>query len=73
MREVPDAVEVDGAAAYELLAEGLAVLPPIVVRDELEAGILVEVARLPELVETFYALTLRRRFPNPLVKLLLDS
>lgn len=69
-------VEGDDMAMLRLITretEGLAVLPPIVVRDELEAGILVEVARLPELVETFYALTLRRRFPNPLVKLLLDS
>ena len=48
---------------------GLAVVPPIVVRDELKAKTLVEVRRLPDLFETFYAITMRRRLDNPLVSL----
>jgi len=52
---------------------GPAVVPPIVVREELELGSLVEVATLPGLTETFYALTPRRRFPSPLVRELLAA
>jgi LysR family transcriptional activator of nhaA len=67
------AAEVDDMAMLRLLARerlGLAVVPPIVVQDELRSGVLVEVAPLP-LVETFFAITLTRRFPNPLLKTLL--
>lgn len=67
------AAEVDDMAMLRLLAReklGLAVVPTIVVRDELRAGVLVEVAPLP-LVETFFAITLARRFPNPLLAVLL--
>jgi LysR family transcriptional activator of nhaA len=62
--------EVDDMAMLRLLAresDGLTLVPPIVVRDELESGALVERARVPRLTESFYAITLRRRFPNPLV------
>ncbi len=62
--------EVDDMAMLRLLARehvGLAVVPSIVVRDELESGDLMEIAQLPGLVETFYAITLTRRFPNPLL------
>ena len=52
---------------------GLAVVPTIVVRDELEARVLVEIAPLPELKETFFAITLARRFPNPLLNVLIRS
>jgi len=65
------AAEVDDMAMLRLLAReriGLAVVPTIVVRDELEAGLLVELAPLPQLKETFFAITLARRFPNPLLK-----
>jgi LysR family transcriptional activator of nhaA len=51
---------------------GLAVVPPIVVKDELATGRLIEAAQLPSLRETFYAVTLERRFPNPLLRTLLD-
>lgn len=64
------AAEADDMAMLRLLARagaGLAVIPPIVVRDELEAGTLVELARLKGLTEGFFAVTLQRRFPNPLV------
>lgn len=62
--------EVDDMAMLRLLArdgEGLALVPPIVVRDELAAGLLVEVCPIPNLSETFYAITQKRRFPNPLL------
>ena len=68
--------EVDDMAMLRLLARediGLAVVPPIVVKDELENGRLVEAAQLPSLRETFYAVTLARRFPNPLLRVLIDT
>ena len=46
---------------------------PIVVRDELAAGELKEFGPLPGLKETFYAITPTRRFPNPLVKELMNA
>ncbi len=68
--------EVDDMAMLRLLARegiGLAVLPPIVVRDELERGDLIEIAQLPNLTETFYGVTTERRFPNPLLAELLRT
>ncbi len=70
------AAEVDDMAMMRLLARegiGLAVLPPIVVKDELETGLLVEADRLPGISETFYAVTIERRFPNPIMRALLDA
>jgi LysR family transcriptional activator of nhaA len=62
--------EVDDMAMLRLLAregEGLALVPPVVVRDEIEEGVLVETHRIPQVREAFYAITPSRRFPNPLV------
>ncbi len=62
--------EVDDMAMLRLLAregEGLALVPPVVVRDEIEDGMLVETHRIPQIKETFYAITPSRRFPNTLV------
>jgi LysR family transcriptional regulator, transcriptional activator of nhaA len=62
--------EVDDMATLRLLAregEGLALVPPVVVRDEIERGELVETHRVPELRETFYAITPSRKFPNLIV------
>lgn len=71
------AAEVDDMAMMRLLARegvGLAVLPPIVVRDELASGVLTESVQLPDLTETFFGVTVRRRFPNALLgELLRDS
>ncbi len=70
------AAEVDDMAMMRLLARegaGLAVLPPIVVKGELEAGTLVEFDALPGMVESFYAVTIKRRFLNPLLKPLLQG
>lgn len=64
------AAEVDDMAMIRLLARadaGLAVIPAIVVRDELSAGTLVEASRLDMIAETFFAVTRQRRFPNPLL------
>ncbi len=68
--------EVDDMAMFRLVARessALAVVPPIVVRDELESGTLVEIRRLPDLHETFYAITPSRRFPNPLLRELIPG
>jgi LysR family transcriptional activator of nhaA len=70
------AAEVDDMAMLRLFARadtGLAVVPPIVVADELASGRLTEAAQLPELREHFYALTLTRRFPNPLLRALIPA
>jgi LysR family transcriptional activator of nhaA len=64
------AAEADDMAMLRLLARadvGVAVIPPIVVEDELSSGRLVEFARLEELSEVFCAVTIARRFPNPLL------
>jgi LysR family transcriptional activator of nhaA len=66
--------EVDDMAMLRLLAresDGITLVPPIVVRDELDTGILVEHCRLPDLTESFYAIIHERRFPNPLLAELL--
>lgn len=68
--------EVDDMAMLRLLAResnGVALVPPIVVRDELESGVLVEHCRVAEVTETFYAIVQKRRFPNPLLAELLTA
>ena len=68
------AAEADDMAMLRLLARedaGLAVIPPIVVRDELTSGLLVEVAQLDGIREHFLAITRERRFPNPVIAELL--
>ena len=70
------AAEVDDMAMMRLLARediGLAIVPPIVVKDELASGRLIEAESLPGIAETFYAVTASRRFPNPALRLLLGG
>ncbi|MCA3369266.1 MAG: LysR family transcriptional regulator [Roseomonas sp.] len=70
------AAEVDDMAMMRLLARqdvGLAVMPAIVVRDELRAGTLIRATQLSGLIETFYAVTIARSFPNPLLRPLLKA
>lgn len=70
------AAEIDDMAMIRLMAReglGLALVPPIVIKDELASGMLVEAARVPDVTETFYAVTVARRFPNPLVRELLAA
>jgi LysR family transcriptional regulator, transcriptional activator of nhaA len=66
--------EVDDMATMRLLVrdtDALAVMPSIVVRDELRSGALSELAVVPGVFESFYAITLARRFQHPLVRRLL--
>ena len=68
------AAEADDMAMLRLLARedaGLAVIPPIVVQDELTTGFLVEAAQIDGMTEIFYAITRERLFPHPLLTLLL--
>ena len=69
--------EVDDMAMLRLLAreqpEGVTLTPSIVVKDELETGVLVEVCCIPDITERFYAITQKRRFPNPLLAGLLEG
>ncbi|MFX0540590.1 LysR family transcriptional regulator [Roseovarius sp. S4756] len=70
------AAEVDDMAMMRLLARediGLAVLPPIVVKNELASGLLREAAHDIGLSEKFHAVTVRRQFPNPLLAPLLAA
>ena len=65
------AAEADDMAMLRLLARadaGIAVIPPIVVQDELQAGRLKEIARLNDVREVFAAVTIGRKFPNPLIR-----
>jgi LysR family transcriptional activator of nhaA len=66
--------EVDDMAMLRLLARegaGLALVPPVVVRGELDSGLLVERHRIEQIRESFYAITPSRRFPNSLLRDLL--
>ena len=70
------AAEVDDMAMLRLLARenvGLALVPPIVVRDELASVVLSESPFDLGIAEAFFAVRLERRFPNPLLKDLLDD
>jgi LysR family transcriptional activator of nhaA len=67
--------EVDDMAMLRLLAREsgtLALVPRVVVLDELDSGVLVERHRFPEIREGFYAITPSRKFPNALVKELVE-
>lgn len=66
--------EVDDMALLRLLARdsgAVALLPSVVVRDELSSGQLVEYCVEPDLIENFYAITVKRHFEPPLLKELL--
>ncbi len=66
--------EVDDMAMLRLLARdagGVAVVPEVVVQDELRGGVLQKYCELPQVYETFYAITTRRQFQSALLKSLL--
>jgi len=66
--------EVDDMALLRLLARdsgAVALVPTVVVRDELQTGQLVEYCIVPDLVEHFFAITVLRHFEPPLLKELL--
>jgi len=67
--------EVDDMALLRLLArdsDSVALLPSVVVQDELRDGRLVEYIVVPDLHESFYAISVRRHFTPPLLKTLLS-
>jgi len=62
--------EVDDMATMRLIARNASAVtlaPSVVVRDELRAGQLHEYCVVPGLFESFYAITVERRFEHPLV------
>ena len=66
--------EVDDMAMLRLLARdsgNVALLPTVVVQDELKSGKLQEYCVVPQLYENFYAITVQRHFEPPLLKSLL--
>jgi LysR family transcriptional activator of nhaA len=66
--------KVDDMAMLRLLArdtQELALVPTVVVRDELRAGTLEEYCVVPDLHEQFYAITVKRHFQHPALKALL--
>ncbi|PZO47292.1 MAG: LysR family transcriptional regulator [Alphaproteobacteria bacterium] len=68
--EVKIAAEVDDMAMLRLLTRegfGFGVAPLVVVRDELDVGVLTEYGVLPGLKESFFAISPTRRFPNLVV------
>lgn len=68
--------EVDDMALLRLLArdsDSVALLPTVVVQDELRSGLLVEYAVVPDLHEDFYAISVQRHFQPPLLKVLLNQ
>lgn len=69
------AAEVDDMAMLRLLARedlGVALLPPIVVTDELAGGRLVEACQLPDVQEVFSAITLKQTFSHSALAGLLE-
>jgi LysR family transcriptional activator of nhaA len=70
------AAEVDDMAMVRLLARedrGLAIVPEVVVADELASGLLAVSGFDLDIVEGFYAVTVARRFPNAVVQSLLSA
>jgi LysR family transcriptional activator of nhaA len=67
--------EVDDMAMMRLLArdtQAVALLPSVVVRDELRSGVLQEYCVVPGLYENFYAVTVERQYQHPLLRPLLS-
>ena len=63
-------------AMLRLLARdsnAVALVPAVVVIDELRSGILEEYAAVPHLYEEFYAISVRRQYQHPLVPPLLEQ
>ncbi len=67
--------EVDDMAMLRLLArdtQEMALVPTVVVRDELREGRLQEYCEIPNLFEQFYAITIKRHYQHPALKALLS-
>lgn len=68
--------EADDMAMLRLLArdsDALAVLPNVVVKDELSSGNLSAYIQLPNIYENFFAVTIKRQYSHPLVNELLSA
>ena len=68
--------EVDDMAMLRLLARdsgGVALVPAVVVQDELRAGLLQEYCVVPKLYEHFYGITAERHFHSSALKKLLST
>ena len=66
--------EVDDMAMLRLLArdtDAIALVPTVVVQDELRSGVLVEYCVVPQIFEDFYAITVKRHFQSPILRSLL--
>lgn len=62
--------EADDMAMLRLLArdtDAIAVMPEVVVKDELKSGKLVCYLQLPNVFENFYAVTIQRHLPNEVI------
>jgi LysR family transcriptional activator of nhaA len=72
----PDIIaEADDMAMLRLLARdtgAIAVMPEVVVKDELKQGKLVSYLTLPNVYENFYAVTIKRQYSNALVNDLIN-
>lgn len=69
------AAEVDDMAMLRLIArdsDAVALVPAVVVVDELRDGTLEEYATVPHLHEEFYAISVRRQYQHPLLRPLLE-
>ncbi len=65
------AAEIDDMTMLSVLARQSkfpTLVPPVVVQDELNQGVLTEWHRFPQIRESFYAITPDRKFPNQLVR-----
>jgi len=68
--------EVEDMAMLRLLARdtgGVAVVPEIVVQDELRNKVLQKYCEIPTVKENFYATTAKRHLPSPLLEKLLEA
>jgi LysR family transcriptional activator of nhaA len=64
------AVEVDDMTMLRLIAlekQGITLVPPIVVKDELKSKKLIEIMRIPNIHESFYAIIPKRKFENQII------
>ncbi len=68
--------EVDDMAMLRLLARdsgSVAMVPEVVVQDELEQGLLRKYCEVPDIHESFYAITARRHFRSAALESVLDG
>ncbi len=69
--------EVDDMAMLRLLARdipnSIAIMPRVVVKDELNSGSLIEYCQIPDLYEKFYAIYHKGQYMNPLYQTIIES